>query len=395
MFKRNQGLSLCMRLKNYQQIGGGTINYCYSTDLKSKVLTVYMFTGQGSQHSRMFSDIDSIHPLMKTKTCQSIFFNGTESDEEIMNSFRDFSFPVLRNLNVENIENPPTSLAQPLILIQSILLFERYRELLSKTSRNEEIACMLGHSLGEFTALAACGGVSIEEAIKLVNVRGKSMERNITKEQETDMGMRAIINIPLQLMSDIEKYFTSTNQKESLCPCCDMANINTPQQVVLSGLKSDMDRQISMWQENYKCKLRAIPLNVHLPFHSKYLEPVSIDISNAYDEIDTGNIVRKLQHPIVANTNAKFVNTFAEIKALSIHQVHKPVLWNMSIQSIIEHVRREYHTKDTTPTTLRFIEFGPQKKLEPMISKCCSGGNGLNIESLSFNTLSDVNNYFQ
>lgn len=361
---------------------------------KHHQLCVYMFTGQGSQHSKMFHDFHEIHPVMKSDVCKKIFFHPKSmehmDDSTILNAFKEFKFPIFDNLEIKNIENPPTSLAQPLILLQSYMLFERYIQL--KHERNihqdEQVLCMLGHSLGEFTALTAAKGLTIEEAIYLVHERGLSMERNITKEQEKEMAMKAIIYAPETLMNDIENNLQYGTATEALSLRCDMANINTPKQVVLSGRVSDIDQQIQAWQENYKCKLRTVPLNVHLPFHSKYLKPVANDLKRTFEQIDLKN--RELACPIVSNLNAKFVQNLNEMIAYSIDQVYRPVLWNMSIRNIIKHVMSSYEGT----IHLKFIEFGPQKKLEPMISQCCASipihEKNMTIEVAAISRLNEI-----
>ncbi|KAG2391979.1 hypothetical protein C9374_013464 [Naegleria lovaniensis] len=345
----------------------------------------------------MFQDFHEIHPVMKSDACKKIFFhpNSMENldDSTILNAFKEFNFPVFQHLDIKNVENPPTSLAQPLILMQSYMLFERYNKMKNEKNlhQEEQTLCMLGHSLGEFTAMTAAQGLTIEEATRLVHERGLSMERNITKEQEKEMAMKAIINVPEQLMKDIENYLQyGATGSEALALCCDMANINTPQQVVLSGRVADIDKQIQVWQENYKCKLRTVPLNVHLPFHSKYLKPVANDLKLAYEQINLKN--RELACPIVCNLNAKFVQNLGEMVLSSIDQVYSPVLWNMSIQNIVKHVT----TNHKGTTKLKFIEFGPQKKLEPMISKCyasmASVGN-VAIEGVAITSVNDIEKY--
>ena len=357
-----------------------------------KQVSVYMFTGQGSQHSKMFQDFSSINPSMKSNVTRSILFGEDVSEANILKAFQEFKFPIFDRLNVQNVENPPTSLAQPLILLQSIMLFNELQKEKEARKLSENVLCMLGHSLGEFTAMAASGGLSVDDALNLVHIRGKSMESHVNKEMEQRMAMQAIINIPNQLMADIEKYLiTNTDSSGLLGLCCDMANINTPQQVVLSGDKADIEKQIKIWQENYKCKLRSVPLNVHLPFHSKYLKGVSEDLRRAYSTMNT--MQGRLSVPIVCNINGTFVDNMRDMVEFSIEQVYKPVLWNISMKNIIEHVLRNKNPDDFVK--LRFIEIGPQKKLEPMVSKCCAGTEQLSIESFSITSLKDVTNYLE
>ncbi|KAL9653306.1 hypothetical protein ABK040_011013 [Willaertia magna] len=347
----------------------------------NQVFNVFMFTGQG-------------------------IFYLKQDDEIIKQCFNNFNFPSLSN--IPNIENPPTSIAQPIILLQSMILFDTLQKKLQKKGdilENNNLFCMLGHSLGEFTALCASGALTIDEALQLVHIRGKSMENQFTnKKDEERMSMKAIINTPTNLMNNIEQWIlnnecnnNNNEEEESFTLFCDIANINTPQQVVLSGDSKDIEKQINFWQEKYKCKLRTIPLNVHLPFHSKYMRNVANDIENVYKTIfNVDSVVdgRKLNYPIVSNVNGKMTIDLNEMINNSIIQVYKPVLWNISIKNIYNKVVEIIKEKETNNAILRFIEIGPQKKLEPMISKCLANSNNLKenikVESKAITSMTDL-----
>ena len=201
------------------------------------------------------------------------------------------------------------------------------------------IEACLGHSVGEYAALAACGAISTEDAIKAVHHRGKFMQQAVPVGKGK---MIALLKVPEDIV--LKACETASNEEEKVMP----ANFNEPNQIVISGHSEAALRAVKWLEENYESPFRSVELKVSAPFHSSLMEPAKNKLGDFFQNISfTSN---KL--PYIANIDSKKypVETPGEvIQNNLINQVQGSVLWTQSMQKI--------------PETSLCIEVGPGKVL--------------------------------
>lgn len=205
------------------------------------IYNAVVFPGQGAQKLGMAKDfIDGF------AVAADVF--------ETANSLLPFDIYQVCHEDIDMLNQ--TNYTQPAILVAEIAMFE-----VLKSEFGFQPQAFAGHSLGEYSALTAAGVISFETALKMVTKRGELMN-----EAASDGTMTAIImdEIPFAEVTEI------ANQHQ-----VDVANDNSQQQVVLSGLKSDMDQAVEALSKHYsEVAFRAVPLNVSSAFHSRWMKSV-------------------------------------------------------------------------------------------------------------------------
>jgi [acyl-carrier-protein] S-malonyltransferase len=230
-----------------------------------------------------------------------------------------------------------TNNAQPALLVTEIA------HLLVLKSRNAgdfaTASFVGGHSLGEYAALVAAGALEFEAALRLVSERGRLMqEAGAALGQPT--GMVALLGLPDAELS-------------GLCEDAgvDLANINAPGQVVISGPQDALEKASSLARE--RGAKRAIPLQVSAAFHSRWMKPMSEEFA--------GSI--KVTHfnepsiPVVANVTARPEHSPEEIRHTLEGQTYSSVRWVESVQYMVDH------------GVNTFVEIGPGKVLSGLIKR--------------------------
>jgi [acyl-carrier-protein] S-malonyltransferase len=181
------------------------------------------------------------------------------------------------------------------------------------------VSYIAGHSLGEYTALAAVGAFSVSDTAKLLRQRGRAMQ------QAVPLGvgaMIALLGATLEEAQDIAKQAAAGE-------VCDIANDNAPGQVVLSGHATAIARAVTLAAELGK---RAIPLTVSAPFHSALMLPAQAVMEQALAEVS----MQLCQPPLIANITAAPVTAPVEIKRLLVSQVSGQVRWRESMLKLQE-----------------------------------------------------------
>ena len=168
-----------------------------------------------------------------------------------------------------------------------------------------------GHSLGEYSALAAAGAFSVADAARLLKLRGQSMQKAVPVGQGA---MAALLGVGL----DVARLIAADAAQGDVC---DIANDNEPTQVVLSGHKTAIDRVAEVGKKHGL--RRAIPLPVSAPFHCRLLQPAADAMAEALAKID----VKTPTVPVVANVLAAPISDPAEIKKRLVEQVTGTVRW--------------------------------------------------------------------
>ena len=197
-----------------------------------------------------------------------------------------------------------------------------------------------GHSLGEYTALAAAESFDVATTARLLKLRGRSMQAAVPVGQGA---MAALIGVDLEIAQSIA-------EEAAQGEICTAANDNAPGQVVVSGHKAAVERAIAVAKERgFK---RALLLPVSAPFHSPLMEPAAHAMEQALGDTD----IRPPLVPVYANVTAAPVEEPAEIRRLLVEQVTGMVRWRESVIAMAD------------AGVTHFVEFGG-KVLGPMVKR--------------------------
>ncbi len=275
----------------------------------------FLFPGQGSQSVGMGKELSENYPVAR-QTLE-------EADEALGYKLSELCF-----------EGPEdqlrlTEITQPAILAASVAA---YRVLNEKGVKPSYAA---GHSLGEYSAHVAAGTILFADAIQVVRNRGKYMQEAVPVGQGA---MAAILGLPLDQVVEV---CSEAAQNE----VCEPANINSPEQIVISGHAAAVERATKL--AGAKGAKRAILLQVSAPFHCSLMKPAQDRLAGDLQSL----IFKKSQLPVICNVDA--VSHYDPDKARDalVRQVTGSVKWNQSIQLLI------------SSGVQRFIEVGPGKVL--------------------------------
>ena len=292
----------------------------------------YVFPGQGSQWVGMgrdlYHDFDSARAVFE------------QADEAL-------AFPMSR-LCFEGPEDElrQTINAQPALVTVSFACLEAIRSV-SASSGLPPVSFVAGHSLGEYTALAAAGVLDFATTVYLARERGRLMHE---AGQMTPGGMAAIIGLDEALLAEVCEQ-TGTR----------IANINCPGQIAISGAKDNLTQAMDLAKS--KGAYRTIPLSVSGAFHTPLMQPAVDGMA----EIMGGISFHEPVIPIVANTTAQPLTTAESIREELLGQLCNCVQWQRSV---------EYMVGDGVST---FIEIGPGKVLAGLIKRIDKNVKILNI----------------
>jgi len=179
----------------------------------------------------------------------------------------------------------------------------------------QHAAFVAGHSLGEYSALCAAGALSIEDAARLLRIRGQAMQSAVPVGQGA---MAALLGLDLP---DAQEVAAEAAQGE----VCEAANDNAPGQVVVSGAKAAVERALEIAKT--KGAKRAVLLPVSAPFHCAMMQPAAERMAEAL----AGVTLAAPAAPVVANVRAEAVSDPEEIKKLLVQQVTGAVRWRESV----------------------------------------------------------------
>jgi [acyl-carrier-protein] S-malonyltransferase len=207
-----------------------------------------------------------------------------------------------------------TENAQPALMAVSMAVM-RVLTLDGHLDLGQSVAFVAGHSLGEYSALAAAGALTLADAARLLKVRGRAMQ------EATPFGVGAMAAI---LALDFETV-VSIAAEAAEGEVCAAANDNAPGQVVVSGHKAAVERAIALAKE--RGARRSVLLQVSAPFHCSLMEPAAKVMASALAEIT----MHRPAVPVVSNVKAEAVSDPAEIRDLLVKQVTGTVRWHESV----------------------------------------------------------------
>lgn len=276
-----------------------------------------VFPGQGAQYPGMG---------------KSLYEESSEAKELFAKANEILGFDIAKIM----FEGPAeelvrTSVTQPAIYIHSVVSAMVHGAI-------GDAAMTAGHSLGEFSALAAAGAISFEDGLKLVSVRANAMQKACDLEEST---MAAILG-----MEDA--------QVEEICAKVDgvvPANYNTVGQLVISGSMSGIAKAIELAQE--AGARRALQLSVNGAFHSPFMEPARLELAEGIEATD----VKDTRIPVFQNVTAQAHTSASEIKENLLKQLTAPVRWTQTVQNMLAAGATE------------FVESGPGKVLSGLVKK--------------------------
>jgi [acyl-carrier-protein] S-malonyltransferase len=210
-----------------------------------------------------------------------------------------------------------------------------------------------GHSLGELTALAAAGAMDFADGLRLVRERGRLMK--LAGEQSPG-GMAAVIK-----MTDADVEQACREASDETGQPVQIANYNSPGQVVISGDKEALARAIELLKE--RGGRRIIPLAVSIAAHS----PLMTSVVREYRAAVEATPFQQPKVPVVANISARPLLSVEEICDELAGQLTWPVRWTASVQWMIEQ------------SVTRFVEVGPKDVLSKLVKRIDRGAEALSI----------------
>ena len=203
--------------------------------------------------------------------------------------------------------------AQPALMATSLAAM---RALEAEGVGIDAASMVAGHSLGEYSALAAAGALSVGDCARLLRTRGEAMQKAVPVGQGA---MAAILGLDLDAVREVAE---AAAQGE----VCQAANDNDPAQVVVSGHKAAVERAVEIAKE--KGAKRAMLLPVSAPFHCALMQPAADVMADALSAVT----INAPTVPVVANVRAEAVRDPDQIRALLVEQVTGAVRWREGVQ---------------------------------------------------------------
>lgn len=299
-----------------------------------------IFPGQGSQFVGMGSE----------------FYNNFSEFREILGSADE----VLKFKISDIISNGPeeklklTQNTQPAIMITSYAIYK----ILEKQSliKKENLKYFAGHSLGEYSALTCAKSLSFEDAVYLLNERGKAMQKSVPVGKGS---MLAVLGCKMEILKKKINQFNKDG-------VCEIANDNSDAQIIVSGETNIIKNLKNSLLEE---KIKSIILPVSAPFHCSLMRPAEKVMSEKINS----TTFKKPEIEIISNVEAEPVKDENKIKNLLIKQICSKVRWRESIKKMNKNGVDE------------FIEIGPGKVLTGMIKRSLE-----NVTLKTVNNLEDL-----
>ena len=293
-----------------------------------------VFPGQGSQKIGMLAELAGVEPLVQSTFASASAVLGYDLWQLVQQGAQE-------DINL-------TERTQPLLLTASVAIWRVWQ-----ARGGVQPAFMAGHSLGEWSALVCAGVVAFEDAVKLVQQRGKFMQETVPAGQGA---MAAIIGLDdAQILAACE----AAAQGEVVAA----VNFNSAGQVVIAGHSAAVERAGALCKE--AGAKRALPLPVSAPFHTSLMRPAADRLAQQI-EVTTFSAP---ETPVIHNVSAQAEMNPEKIKALMIEQIYSAVRWVDCVNTLVE------KGVDTT------LECGPGKVLSGLNKRINKDLNTLSMET--------------
>jgi [acyl-carrier-protein] S-malonyltransferase len=300
--------------------------------------TAFVFPGQGSQAVGMGKALAEAFPAAKA------VFDEVDSALSQKLAALMFEGPIE--------ELTLTSNAQPALMAVSIAAL-RVLESEAGVDLGKAAHCVAGHSLGEYSALAAAGSLSLSDAARLLRIRGDAMQAAVPAGVGA---MAALLGLEFDAADAVAR---EAAQGE----VCQAANDNGGGQVVVSGHKAAVERAIAIAQS--RGARRAMLLPVSAPFHCSLMRPAADAMAEALAKVT----VKTPAVPLVANVKAGYVSDPAEIVRSLVSQVTGTVRWRESVQFM------------AAEGVTHFVEIGSGKVLNGLVKRIAEGATAAAVGS--------------
>jgi [acyl-carrier-protein] S-malonyltransferase len=297
----------------------------------SNHIVALLFPGQGSQAVGMGKDLAEKYPAAR-QTFQ-------EADDALGYKLSQLCF-----------EGPEdqlrlTEITQPAILTTSIAILRVLETRIPKP------CYVAGHSLGEYSAHVASGTISFADAVRTVRNRGKYMQEAVP------VGVGAMAAI---LGMDLDKV-TAICEEAAQGEVCQPANINSPEQIVISGNTAAVERATKLAEERGAKKAKLLPVSA--PFHCSLMKPAQDRLETDLNKLS----MQKPAYPVACNVDATLVTDDLRARDTLVRQVTGSVKWNQCVQLLI------------AEGTQTFIEVGPGKVLWGLMRQIDRSKTALNV----------------
>jgi [acyl-carrier-protein] S-malonyltransferase len=308
--------------------------------------TAFVFPGQGAQSIGMGKALADSYPAAKAVFDEVDDALGEKLSTLIWEGEQD-TLTLTQN-------------AQPALMATSLAAM---RALEAEGVSIEDAAFVAGHSLGEYSALAAAGSLSITDAAVLLRTRGEAMQKAVP----VGVGaMAALLGLDFEAAKSVA-------EEAAKGEVCQAANDNDPGQVVVSGHVDAVNRAVVLAKE--AGAKRAVILPVSAPFHCALMQPAAEVMAQALEKVD----INRPKVPLVANVFAKAISDPTTIRSLLVQQVTGSVRWRESVLWMAENGVTD------------FWEIGAGKALSGMIRRidrsiaCTAVGTPEDVKALTAN----------
>lgn len=256
----------------------------------------FVFPGQGSQQLGMLSELAASHAIIEETFAEASVALGYDLWKLVQEGPED-------RLN-------STEVTQPALLTASVALWRLWLQ-----QSGVKPVMMAGHSLGEYSALVCAGALSLENGVKLVQLRGELMQKAVPAGSGA---MAAILGLD---DAAVATACESVAEGQVVAP----VNYNCPGQVVIAGEKAAVERAMEA------CKVagakRAIPLAVSVPSHCLLMEPIAEEMAKALSQVE----LSLPEIPVVQNVTANLPLDLPSLQKNLVAQLYNPVLWTDSV----------------------------------------------------------------
>ena len=283
-----------------------------------------IFPGQGSQLVGMGKDLHDKYSIVQDLFKEADDTLGFSISRLILNGPKE-------DLNL-------TENTQPAIFLLSYSIFKLIKEEFNIDLNKANF--FAGHSLGEYSALAAAGSLSFSNTLKILKIRGKAMQDSVPKGVG---GMVAVLGSEIEV---IENLINEDKTKHE----CYIANDNSLGQIVLSGSIKNLEK---IMDDLKSANIKNIKLPVSAPFHCKLMNKATLVMQ---EEIAKLNF-KEPKNILISNTTGKEISNSNELKNLLVKQIESRVRWRESVLLMIDKGIKQ------------FIEIGPGKVLSGLIKR--------------------------